>query len=324
MENDRLKEVSVVAASIRAGEQLAVARLITRIENNAGECQQILNHLFPDTGGAHIIGITGPPGSGKSTLVNCLAKAIRVRDADTKIGIIAIDPTSPFTGGAILGDRVRMQFHANDSNIFIRSMASRGTLGGIARAADNAALVMDAAGYDPVIIETVGAGQSEVEIASLAHTTIVVEAPGLGDDVQAAKAGLLEIADILVVNKADRPAADATARSLERMLEVGGEMQPDQNCINWKTLLLKTSAIDCEGIGALLEKIDLHKAFLKESGGWEKRDRLRLSKQIHGLIRDSLFAGWQKKYDQKQYEMLLERVLTHKLSPFEAAQMMLE
>jgi LAO/AO transport system kinase len=323
--NNRLNEIHAIAERVRTGDRLALARLITDIENGGGDYQQVLDLLYPGTGSAHIIGITGAPGSGKSTLVNCLARELKLGkdEKPARIAIIAVDPSSPFSGGALLGDRVRMQFHANDPDIFIRSMASRGALGGIANATDNVALAMDAAGYDPILIETVGAGQSEVEIASLAHTTIVVEAPGLGDDVQAAKAGLLEIADILVVNKSEKPAADTTVASLMHMLELGEEIKDKRLGLHWKIPLVKTSAIDCEGVGKLVEQIHAHYQFLHQSGAWEKCDLMRLSKQVNYLLRESLFADWQKQLDQKSYNDLMVQVMHHQISPHQAAQKLL-
>jgi len=321
-----LSSVHAQAKRVKAGDRLALARLITLIENGEGKFQSILDDLYPSTGKAHIIGVTGPPGCGKSTLVNCLAKELKQIDeySTHKIGIIAVDPTSPFTGGALLGDRVRMQSHASDPDIFIRSMASRGALGGIALATDNVAMAMDAAGYDPIIIETVGAGQSEVEIASLAHTTIVVEVPGLGDDVQAAKAGLLEIADILVVNKSEKPAADTTVASLERMLALGEDLKEKRIGSQWKIPLLKTSAIDCEGVSTLAESIRAHYQFLHTSGAWEKCNLVRLSKQVNALLRESLFDAWQEQIDLAGFNALMEKVMSHQVSPHQAVQMLLD
>ena len=205
-------------AAVAAGDRRALARLLTQIENGAPEAEAALAALFAHTGRAHLIGITGPPGSGKSSLVSALAKVYR--QAQLSVGIVAVDPSSPFSGGAILGDRIRMRDLAGDSGVFIRSMASRGSLGGLARATADVARALDAAGFDRVLIETVGAGQTEVEIARAAQTTVVVEAPGLGDDVQAIKAGLLEVADVLVVNKADQPGADAAVRALRASLDL--------------------------------------------------------------------------------------------------------
>src|SRR5512137_2285415 len=198
--------------SVLRGDRLALARLLTQVENQTLDGRLALEALFPHSGKAHLIGVTGAPGTGKSTLVNRLA--LFFRGQNKRVAVVAVDPSSPFTGGAVLGDRVRMRDLAGDPGVFIRAMASRGSLGGLAQSTANMARVFDAAGFDKVIIETVGAGQSEVDIARLAHTTLVVEAPGLGDDIQAIKAGILEIADVLVVNKADRPGADQTEKAL--------------------------------------------------------------------------------------------------------------
>src|SRR5512140_1796061 len=205
--------------SVLEGNRLALTRLLTQVENDAPEGRQASTELFPYTGKAHLIGITGAPGTGKSSLVNQLALHYR-RNADQKVAIVAVDPSSPFTGGAVLGDRVRMRDLSGDPGIFIRSMASRGSLGGIAQKTAALVQVFDAAGYEIILIETVGAGQSEVDVARLAHTTVVVEAPGLGDEIQAIKAGILEIADVLVVNKADRPGVENTERALRSTLEL--------------------------------------------------------------------------------------------------------
>src|SRR5574341_1305654 len=209
-----------LADSVLRGERLALARLLSQVENNTADGRAALVELFPHTGRAHLIGVTGAPGTGKSSLVNQLTLHYRRQDKK-RIAIVAVDPSSPFTGGAVLGDRVRMRDLSGDEGVFIRSMASRGSVGGLAQKTAAFVQVFDAAGYEIIIIETVGAGQGEVDIARLAHTTVVVEAPGLGDDIQAIKAGILEIADVLVINKADRPGADTTVRSLKAMLELG-------------------------------------------------------------------------------------------------------
>jgi len=209
-----------LVAPVLAGDRLALARLLTLVENNAPEGLTALDELFPHAGKAHLIGVTGAPGTGKSSLVNQLALHYRKNEQKT-VAIVAVDPSSPFTGGAVLGDRVRMKDLGGDPGVFIRSMAARGSLGGLAQTTAGIVQVFDAAGYARVIIETVGAGQGEVDIARLAHTTLVVEAPGFGDDIQAIKAGILEIADILVVNKADRPGVESTEKALKMMLELG-------------------------------------------------------------------------------------------------------
>ena len=209
-----------LAEQLLSGNRLALTRLLTQVENDTPEGRAALTELFPHTGKAHLIGVTGAPGTGKSSLVNQLALHFRKQE-ERRVAIVAVDPSSPFTGGAVLGDRVRMRDLAGDPGVFIRSMASRGSLGGLARATAGLVQVFDAAGFDIVLIETVGAGQAEVEIARLAHTTLVVEAPGLGDDIQAIKAGILEIADILVVNKADRPGVESTLRGAQKRTGTG-------------------------------------------------------------------------------------------------------
>src|SRR5215207_246504 len=252
--------------SILEGNRLALARLLTQVENDLPEGRTALAELFPHTGSAHLIGVTGAPGTGKSSLVNQLALYYRKHE-DKKIAIIAVDPSSPFTGGAVLGDRVRMRDLSGDHGIFIRSMASRGSLGGIARTTASLVQVFDAAGFDIIIIETVGAGQSEVDVARLAHTTIVVEAPGMGDDIQAIKAGILEIADILVINKADRPGVENTERALRSNLELahptkrvfrhhGKSMDisaPSTEPDIWIPSIVKTVATEGKGIDELIE-----------------------------------------------------------------------
>src|SRR5512133_610491 len=253
--------------SILEGNRLALARLLTQVENDSPEGRTALAELFPHTGRAHLIGVTGAPGTGKSSLVNQLALYYR-RNEDQKIAIIAVDPSSPFTGGAVLGDRVRMRDLSGDNGIFIRSMATRGSVGGIAQTTASITQAFDAAGFDIIIIETVGAGQSEVDVARLAHTTIVVEAPGFGDDIQAIKAGILEIADILVLNKADLPGVESTERALKANLELGypmgingkaGHQQPVagevSNSHSWQPPVIKTVAIRAAGIAELVAAI---------------------------------------------------------------------
>ena len=259
------------------GSRRALARMLTIVENERPEMQAFLSQLFPHTGKAWVVGVTGAPGTGKSSLVNALAKIFRAQEKT--VGIIAVDPTSPFSGGAILGDRIRMTDLAGDKGVFIRSMATRGSLGGLARATRDAVRVMDAAGFDIIIVETVGAGQSEVDIVRTADTTLVIEAPGLGDEIQAIKAGILEIADIIVVNKADRVGADQAVRSLRAMLELGhpaareqfishhGQMmtvetpatQDDEQSILWIPPVLKASARKNEGLEELVAQIDAHR-----------------------------------------------------------------
>jgi len=242
-----------VIADLASGERRPLARLLTRIENADPSVRPLLPEVFAAGHGAHLVGITGPPGSGKSTLVNALVAEWRRRGR--RVGILAVDPSSPYTRGAILGDRIRMMEHAADRDVFMRSMASRGELGGLASSTWIAAAALDAAGYDPVLVETVGAGQSEVEIARLAETTVVVEAPEMGDEVQAIKAGLLEVADVIAVNKGDRPGADRAARQLRAMLSTAGgriERTPPP--------VLVTTATTAEGVTELVDAIDAHRS----------------------------------------------------------------
>jgi LAO/AO transport system kinase len=310
-----------LANKILQGNRLALSRLISHIENNAPDHQSELDILFPYTGKAHIIGVTGPSGVGKSTLVNRLAEILSNNKENSslqKVGIIAVDPSSPFSGGALLGDRVRMNALTNNPNIFIRSMASRGALGGIANAVDGAVLGMDAAGFGVIIIETVGAGQSEVEVARLAHTTIVVEAPGLGDEIQAAKAGILEVADILVVNKYDKHGADSTARTLQAMLTLGKELREQINditLINWDVPVLKTSALNRDGIDFLAEQVLAHRAYLIKSGEWETRSLARLKTLLEKLIKESLFEIWSS--PNNKMEEMLTLAAEKEMSPYQ-------
>lgn len=266
--------------SILSGDRRALARLITKIENDQPDARAALAALYPRGGRAQVIGITGAPGTGKSTLVSELAKAYR-RAAKT-VAIIAVDPTSPFTGGAILGDRIRMRDLSGDEGVFIRSMATRGSLGGLARATDEVVAVVDAAAFDVIMIETVGAGQSEVDIARLAHTTLVVEAPGLGDDVQAIKAGILEIADVLVLNKADLPGAEAATRALRGMLMLAHTQ--------WDVPICETVAAEGKGIEGVIAAIDSHRNYLLQSDGMIQRERDRVRRQLENLARDLLYS----------------------------------
>jgi LAO/AO transport system kinase len=311
-----------LAEKAAAGDRLSIARLLTMIESATSEGLDALDELYPRSGKAHIIGITGPSGSGKSTLVNRLALALAGESStERKVAIIAVDPTSPFSGGALLGDRVRMRDLADRPDIFIRSMATRGALGGLARATCETALLMDAVGFQYVLIETVGAGQSEVDIARLAHTTVVIEAPGLGDDVQAGKAGILEIADILVVNKSDKTGADAAAHSLAVMLEIGEDLRKETEKADtghWKTPIVMTSALNGEGVSALADAIREHHAYLAESGEGEKRSQTRAEDMLDRLIRERLFETWQEQSDPGQYQQVKTEVIQRHLSPRKA------
>ena len=313
-----------IVQEVASGSRLALSRLLTLIENQEERGLSALDDLYPRTGSAHIIGITGPSGSGKSTLVNRLALDLVDRKGK-KTAIIAVDPTSPFSGGALLGDRVRMRDLSERPEIFIRSMATRGALGGLARATGEAALAMDAAGYEVILIETVGAGQSEVEIARLAHTTVVIEAPGLGDDVQAAKAGILEIADILAVNKSDKPNASITANALRAMLEIGEELRKvsGKNDDHWKVPVLQVSALNDEGITELSDQIARHRDWLNASSAWENRSRERSADLVERLLKEKLFEEWREGIEAKDIEGVMAKVDQREMSPRQAMEMML-
>lgn len=314
---------------VRAGKFRAIARLISQIENSPAAALAAVSALHRYTGHAHIIGITGPPGSGKSTLVNELAKQWAAKGV--RLAIIAVDPSSPFTGGAILGDRVRMQELAQYDNVFIRSMASRGNLGGLARTTSTAVTVFDAARFELILVETVGAGQAEVEIADAAHTTVVVETPGMGDEVQTIKAGILEIADILVVNKADRPGAARAMKELEMMLHMGkssrlgGNGQSDSageesraGVEAWHIPVLQTIANEGQGIAELIARIDDHYDYLKASDEWLEREKKRSRKEIEAMLRDRFMARFQLNVPQELREQYVEAIVKRTIDPYTA------
>ncbi len=315
------------------GNRLVLARLITEVENDTPAGRDALEILYPDTGNAHIIGITGAPGVGKSSLVNQLALAYRhhtEKGMPPRVGIIAVDPSSPFTGGAILGDRVRMRDLSGDAGIFIRSMAARGAIGGLARTTAQVARLMDAAGFDVILVETVGAGQAEVEIAHLAHTTIVVDAPGLGDDIQAIKAGILEIADILVVNKADLPGVENTERALQAMLQLSNHASrfsgsPDGEQLPvWDVPVLRTISNKGEGAFQVMEKARAHLDFLRASGEWEKRQHLRIRDEVENLVMQTLQQRWLNNLPPSALEESIESLYNRKSTPYLTVKILLE
>ncbi len=297
--------------SVRAGQPRAVARAISAVERGGPGARAVSAAINPYTGQAQIIGITGAPGTGKSTLVNELAQIYRRRGH--RVGIVAVDPTSPFTGGAVLGDRLRMQDLAGDSGVFIRSMASRGSLGGLAPATFDAVRVLDAAGYDVILVETVGAGQSEVEIAKNAHTTIVVQAPGLGDDIQAIKAGILEIADILVVNKSDREGANATVAALEMNLNLKPRSETD-----WRPPVLKTMALKGEGAEAVVDWVAKHRMFLQSRHLLESKEHARLRGELELVLQRELLARVLEQVDGSSLDRLIERLAARELDIYQA------
>ena len=303
--------------AVLQGDRRALARLITLVENDTPQGRQMVDALFKHSGNAHIIGVTGPSGTGKSTLVNGMVADLVERFPEAKAAVIAVDPSSPFSGGAVLGDRIRMRAIVESPRVFVRSMASRGALGGLAHNTQAVSLILDAAGYDFIVIETVGAGQSEVEVARLAHTVLVVEAPGLGDDIQAAKAGILEIADILVLNKADRPGADATEMALKGMLSMGYPGGEDASSI-WVPPIQRTIATEAEGIGELVTAVSTHAAFLKSGTGWKQRDQVHLETFLRGLLQRKMQMEWQQISDKTEYQSLFKQVCSRDLAPYEA------
>jgi LAO/AO transport system kinase len=280
----RTVDVPALVESARAGSPRAVARLISLVEDGHPALREVMAALAPHTGKAHIIGITGSPGVGKSTSTNALVGALRKQGK--RIGILAVDPSSPFSGGALLGDRVRMQDHALDPDVYIRSMASRGHLGGLSWTTPQALRVLDAAGCDVILVETVGVGQSEVEVAGLADTTIVLLAPGMGDGIQAAKAGILEIGDIFVINKADRDGADATVRDIRHMISLGDRTEPNL----WRPPVLKTVAQQGQGTDEVIEAIEKHTAWMEESGALRERRIRRAGDEIESIALQALRA----------------------------------
>lgn len=304
------------------GDVRAAARLMTMIENGDAEARTALKSLYPHTGSAYIIGITGPPGSGKSTLADRLTEELRKREKT--VGIVAVDPTSPFTGGAILADRIRMQRHSLDADVFIRSMATRGHLGGLARATNEIVDVMDAAGKDVILIETVGVGQDEVEVVGTAHTCVVVSVPGLGDEVQTFKAGVLEIGDLFVVNKADREGASRTATELEMMLHMAPVCVPRTGrpeAAGWSPKVLKTVATTGEGVAALLEAIFEHKAFMDERDLRQRKARARTERAFVVLLQEALTARALARFEQNgSLKELIARVADRALDPYTAVE----
>ena len=313
------------------GDRLALARAISRVEDDADDAAQIVQAVFAHTGEAHLIGITGASGTGKSTLVSALAESYR--EIGLTIGVLAVDPTSPFSGGALLGDRVRMTKHSGDAGVFIRSMATRNGAGGLAKASADALLLLDAAGFDRILIETVGVGQTEVEIASVADTVVVVEAPGLGDEVQAIKAGLLEIADIFAVNKADRKGAERTVAALEMMLETaGGAAQTilhhgqlmgataaDDTDEGWSIPVLKTVAVSGGGVAQLRDALERHRTWLHESGAVAERERMRLERMLQTLVEVALRARMERALSPALRQKLVERMQRRQIDPYSAA-----
>ena len=289
--------------------RLALAKAITAVENEYDNAVEIMTAIYPHTGNAYVIGITGPPGAGKSTLTDKLAKEYRKRGKT--VGIIAIDPTSPFSGGAILGDRIRMLDLTADEGIFVRSMATRGSLGGLSQKAGDAVKLMDAYGFDVIIVETVGVGQSEVDIVKTADTTMVVVIPGMGDDIQAIKAGILEIGDLFTINKADREGTDKLNIEIEMMLELNPEH------VGWRPPINRTVASKGEGIEAVVDSIEEHKAYLFESGTIVKIRKARIKNEVTAMLNDRVNRYIDKKVVQTgDFEAVVEKLQVREIEPY--------
>ncbi len=301
-----------LVAAARDGDARALGRLVSLVENGSPRLRDVMKLIAPLTGRARVIGLTGAPGVGKSTITGALVRAHR--DEGLRVGVLAVDPTSPFTGGALLGDRVRMQDHATDSGVFIRSMASRGHLGGLSWALPQALRVLDAAGFDVIMIETVGVGQAEVAIASLADTTLVVVAPGMGDSIQAAKAGILEIADIFVVNKSDRPGAQEAVRDLRTMLAMAHYGTGD-----WKPPIVSAAAATGAGIDDLVGRLHAHAAWLGESGERDRRRLARAREEVSAIAVAALRERLGALPGESQLEELAGHVASGELDPYTAA-----
>src|SRR5512138_3278998 len=303
-----------LAEKILQGDIRAAARLMRDVDDGFTSSIDELKQLYPYTGRAYLIGITGPPGAGKSTLVDQITAAYR--KLGKRVGIVAVDPTSPFTGGAILGDRIRMNRHADDEGVFIRSLATRGCLGGISRSTGDVVNVMDAMGMDVIIIETVGVGQDEIDIVRMAHTTTVVMVPGLGDDIQAIKAGILEIADVFVVNKADRDGADRTARELSMMLEMGG----GREC-GWLPKVLRTEACRGTGVEELVDEFETHRQYLFTSGHIDAFIAEKNASIFSEMLKERLFASvYQRILDNGRFRDVVAGMAVREIDPYSAVE----
>jgi GTPase len=304
-----------LAQRLLAGDKRALARGISLVEDDDPEGWELVREVYPHTGGASVVGFTGPPGAGKSTLIGALIK--HQRALEREVAVLSIDPSSPFRGGALLGDRIRLSEHFLDPGVFIRSMATRGALGGLAEASLQAALLMDAAGKDDVFLETVGVGQAEVEVATATDTTLVVVAPGWGDYVQVAKAGILEIADVFVVNKADRDGADEAARDLRNMLRMGPPMQ-------WTPPVVKTSAADGEGLDELWDAISRHRDHQEESGTLEEKRRRRIMEEVKSMVAFRLRERTAGLLEGDGVDPLVRDLAERRVDPYRAADILLE
>jgi LAO/AO transport system kinase len=313
----RGRDVATLVTRARTGDPRSVARLISLVEDGSPELPAVAAALAPYAGHAQVVGLTGSPGVGKSTTTNELVRSLRA--AGRRVGVLAVDPSSPFTGGAILGDRIRMQEHTTDAGVYIRSMSSRGQLGGLAAATPQAVRVLEGAGYDVILVETVGVGQAEVEIATLADTTLVLLAPGMGDAIQAVKAGILEIADVFVVNKADRPGADATYRDIQGMLALGERAAGD-----WRPQVVRAVAVKNDGIDDVVAAIDKHRAWLESSGNLTARRERRAAVEVEAIALGTLRARIGSMREGTALTTLATRVAQGALDPYAAADELLK
>nr|WP_296063908.1 methylmalonyl Co-A mutase-associated GTPase MeaB [uncultured Actinoplanes sp.] len=309
----RRYDIPVLVGKAREGDARSVARLISLVENGDPALPEVAAALAPYAGGAQVVGLTGSPGVGKSTTTNELVK--QLRGEGRRVGVLAVDPSSPFTGGAILGDRVRMQEHTTDRGVYIRSMSSRGQLGGLAAATPQAVRVLEGAGCDVILVETVGVGQAEVEIASLADTTLVLLAPGMGDAIQAVKAGVLEIADVFVINKADRPGADATYRDIQGMLGLGERAAGD-----WRPQVVRATAVKGEGVADVVAAIGKHRAWLDATGNLQKRRERRAAVEVEAIALGTLRARIGNLREGSALTTLAAAVAAGDLDPYAAAE----
>lgn len=299
------------------GDRLALAKLITLVENRSPEVSQVIALLYPHAGKAHVIGVTGPPGVGKSSLVDKLIGLARRHNL--KVGVIAVDPSSPFSGGALLGDRIRMQSHSTDPNVFIRSMGCRGHLGGLSFATQDAILLLDAFGNDVILVETVGVGQSEIAIAQAADTTVLVTMPSTGDSIQAMKAGIMEIGDVFVVNKADREGAERTVQELETMLMLGVRQG------EWTPPIAKTQAVSGEGIEELWEKLQEHRRFFSQDQRFQERRCQQIREEIYSIINERVERKIRHELlGNSRFSQLLEKVARREIDPYTAADTLME
>lgn len=330
----RLEPIADLIERALNGERRSLSRLISRVEDGGPDSWSALSTIYPRTGRARLIGVTGAPGTGKSTLVGEIAKFSRKNRPDQKVGIVAVDPTSPFSGGAVLGDRIRMRDLSGDEGVFIRSMATRGSLGGLARATTDVVKVLDACGYELILIETVGAGQSEIDIARTADTVIVVEAPGLGDEVQAIKAGILEIADVLCVNKADREGVQSTINALHAMLDLGTAAKgtlhhgvllasaepPPPTDERWRPPIVKTIAAEGKGLDELMAAVTQHQAYLAAHPDGQQRARLRAAIELETVLREALLNRLLASVGAAQVAHTIEQIAARTLDPYTAAE----